>query len=278
MAYFADQPRVVRRPAANDDHLGEALHVLVAHRQLVEHQPAVGIEPTTEGLPHRLRLLVDLLEHEVVVAGLLRGRGVPVDVELLARRPASPSMSVTRTPSRRSSTNWSWSSAPRGPGVCDERGHVAGEEVLAVAEADDQRQVAAGADDEIRLIAMGDDEDEGAFEVWRTRCAPRQRGRRRSALRSGARQLRCRSRSSATWSRCSSPSRSSVKFSIVPLCTTATAPVQSTCGCALRSFGAPWVAQRVCPIPRVPCSVPASAWSASASSAGWPACRPAGRR
>ncbi len=43
-----------------------------------------GIEATAECLAHGLGLLVDLLEHEVVVAGLLRRRGVPVDMEFLA--------------------------------------------------------------------------------------------------------------------------------------------------------------------------------------------------
>ena len=39
---------------------------------------------------------------------------------------------------------------------------------------------------------------------------------------------------------------------MMPLCTTAIVPVQSTCGCALHSFGAPCVAQRVCAMPTVP--------------------------
>ena len=42
--------------------------------------------------------------------------------------------------------------------------------------------------------------------------------------------------------------RSCWKFSTMPLWITATVPVQSTCGCALRSVGAPWVAHRVWPI------------------------------
>ena len=36
---------------------------------------------------------------------------------------------------------------------------------------------------------------------------------------------------------------------MMPLWMTATAPVQSMCGWALRSVGAPWVAQRVWPMP-----------------------------
>jgi len=36
---------------------------------------------------------------------------------------------------------------------------------------------------------------------------------------------------------------------MIPLWTTTRSPPQSRWGCAFRSFGAPWVAQRVCPTP-----------------------------
>ena len=52
----------------------------------------------------------------------------------------------------------------------------------------------------------------------------------------------------------SSSRRSSAAFSMIPLCTIATRPDASTCGCALPSVGAPWVAHRVWPIPTVPAS------------------------
>jgi hypothetical protein len=48
----------------------------------------------------------------------------------------------------------------------------------------------------------------------------------------------------------SSSRRSSAKFSMMPLCTTASRSV--ACGCALFSVGRPWVAQRVWPMPMVP--------------------------
>ena len=48
----------------------------------------------------------------------------------------------------------------------------------------------------------------------------------------------------------SSSSRSSPKFSMMPLCTTASLSV--ACGCALFSVGRPCVAQRVWPMPIVP--------------------------
>ena len=48
----------------------------------------------------------------------------------------------------------------------------------------------------------------------------------------------------------SSSARSARKFSMMPLCTTATPP--AWCGWALRSEGWPWVAQRVWPMPAWP--------------------------
>lgn len=52
----------------------------------------------------------------------------------------------------------------------------------------------------------------------------------------------------STWPFATRAAASSRWFSMIPLCTMATFPVQSTCGWALRSVGAPCVAQRVCPI------------------------------
>ena len=44
---------------------------------------------------------------------------------------------------------------------------------------------------------------------------------------------------------------SDAKLSMTPLWTTATSPCMERCGWALTSLGGPWVAQRVCAIPRV---------------------------
>ena len=59
----------------------------------------------------------------------------------------------------------------------------------------------------------------------------------------------------SVWPRASSPSRSSRKFSMIPLWMTVISPVQSWCGWALRSFGRPWVAQRVWARPMAACGV-----------------------
>ena len=67
----------------------------------------------------------------------------------------------------------------------------------------------------------------------------------------------------SSWPRDSSSVRSDAKFSMMPLWMTATVPVQSTCGWALRSLGAPWVAQRVWPMPVVAGAIGLSSSSAS---------------
>ena len=57
------------------------------------------------------------------------------------------------------------------------------------------------------------------------------------------------------WPRASSASRSSRKFSMIPLWITVMFPVQSWWGWALRSLGRPCVAQRVCARPSAACGV-----------------------
>ena len=89
----------------------------------------------------------------------------------------------------------------------------------------------------------------------------------------GERRPRCRSRCAAGGPRRSRSSRSCAKFSMIPLWTTATWPVQSTCGWALASVGPPWVAQRVWPMPLVPVQGRSSSASAFSSLASLPALR-----
>ncbi len=84
---LGDQPGVVRGAAGDDEDLVDVAQVLVGQAHLVEHQLAGLAEPPAQRVGHGPRLLGDLLEHEVVVAALLGGRGVPVDVEVLADWP-----------------------------------------------------------------------------------------------------------------------------------------------------------------------------------------------
>ena len=67
--------------------------------------------PAEQRVGDRARLLEDLLAHEPVVAVLLGGREVPVDVVAACPPTGVPSKPVTATPSRVIVTTWSWPSS-----------------------------------------------------------------------------------------------------------------------------------------------------------------------
>ena len=89
---------MVGAAAGDDEDLVDVAQFLIGQALLVEHDPAV-VEVAEQRVGHRGRLLLDLLEHEVVVAALLGGREVPVDPERTAR--ASSSVEVGDRRSRR---------------------------------------------------------------------------------------------------------------------------------------------------------------------------------
>ena len=70
--------------AGDDDDLVDAAQVVLGDPQLVQDQPAGLVGAAEQGVGDGVRLLVDLLGHEGRVAALLGGRGVPVDVVVLA--------------------------------------------------------------------------------------------------------------------------------------------------------------------------------------------------
>src|SRR6266508_3865500 len=69
----ADDARVVRRPAREDDDPAQVADLLVAEIEALELEPAARADALPDRLPKRLGLLVDLLEHERLVAALLGG-------------------------------------------------------------------------------------------------------------------------------------------------------------------------------------------------------------
>jgi hypothetical protein len=155
---------VVRRAAREDDHAAEVPNLLVRHPELLELEPAVAHAPA-DRLGDGLRLLVDLLEHERLVAALLGGLEIPVD---LGRRVLERLLAV----------------GPREDGafgrdrddvaVVDqlhhlrlgqERGDRRREEHLAFADADDERALLPRPDEQSRVVVVDDDEREVALEL-----------------------------------------------------------------------------------------------------------------
>ena len=100
-----------------------------------------------------MRLLVDLLVHEVVVAALLGGGGVPVDLVTAVPSAGLPSKSDDLVAVGGDRDDLVLAELERVAGVVDERRDVGAEEHLAVADADDQRGLRRAADDEPGLSA-----------------------------------------------------------------------------------------------------------------------------
>ena len=91
---LGQQPGVIGGAAGHHEHLVHLAQLLIGQPLLVEHDAAVDEMPQ-QGVGHRGGLLGDLLEHEVLVAALLGGAQVPVDVKLAGTRTSGlPSKSL----------------------------------------------------------------------------------------------------------------------------------------------------------------------------------------
>ena len=118
---------------------------------------------TAERVRDRLGLLGHLLAHEGRPAALLGGRRVPRDVEGLDLDGVAGEVGDGDAVGgdRDDLVLADGHGALR---VLDEGGDIRAQEVLALAEADDERRVAAGADDDAGLVAVHREEGEGAVE------------------------------------------------------------------------------------------------------------------
>ena len=94
MAYFATSPAWKAVPQAMMMILSTSRRSSSESRISSSVSLPSSVEPAEQRVGDRLRLLGDLLEHEVVVAALLGGGEVPVDV-VLADVAGLPSKSVT---------------------------------------------------------------------------------------------------------------------------------------------------------------------------------------
>ena len=269
-----DHAGVERRAARDDDDLVDVAQLLVGEPHLVEVQVPLRRTTPQQRVGDGARLLVDLLAHEPVVAVLLGGRQVPVDV--VAATLGGRAVEVhDGDPVAGDRHDLVLAELQRLAGVLDERRDVGPEEVLALADADHQRRVAARGHHPVGSCASTATRVKAPSSWATTRSIAAVRSTPDSTCSSSSWAATSVSVSeSSTWSSASIRARSSAKFSMIPLCTSATRRSPPLCGCALTSFGAPWVAQRVWPMPIVAGGERASRRSPSR---GWRACRPASR-
>ena len=110
-------------------------------------------------------LLVDLLEHERLVAALLGGLLVPVDVRDLALESAAVGRAGTAPRSGAQHDDLAVLDELHVARVGEEGGDGRAEELLAVAAADDERALLAGADEHVGLVGAHRDERVVALEL-----------------------------------------------------------------------------------------------------------------
>ena len=119
----------------------------------------------TQGVGHRGGLLGDLLEHEVLVAALLGGTQVPVDVEIRGTRIIAVAVEVEDLiPVGGDHHGLVLAQFDRVAGVLDERRHIRADEHLPVADAQHQRGGPAGGHDGARLVGVGEHQREMALQ------------------------------------------------------------------------------------------------------------------
>ena len=146
-----------RGAAGDDEHLVDLAQDVRVGVQLVQREQTLLVDPADQRVPDRRGLLVDLLQHEVVEPTLLRARHVPrhlegLDLDLVAvqirdANVARPHLDHLVLVDRQD-----------GPRLLEHRGDVGREDVLPVAEPDDQRRRDPDAHDDVGFIEREDDE------------------------------------------------------------------------------------------------------------------------
>jgi hypothetical protein len=154
---------VVRSPAREDHDAAQGLQILVLETESLEHQRPVA-HSVADRLADRVRLLIDLLEHERLVTGLLGALVVPVELEYLVVHGL-----VVRTHeggSRGCDGDDVAVVREHHPACLAEEGRrVGAEEHLAVGDADDERALEPGAHEELGMVVVDHDEGEVALEL-----------------------------------------------------------------------------------------------------------------
>ena len=205
MAYFATRPEWYAVPQATMKILS------TSRRSCSDRRISSSISsPVSPRRPRRVSATArgcsrDLLEHEVVVAALLSGGGVPVDVVVLADGVVSLEV-CDLDPLGGDQDDLVLAQLHRLPRVLDEGGHVAGEVVLPLPPADHEGRVAPGSYDGAGGVRVDGEQGEGALQAQtdpahglgeRVRTGMRRLGTYGGAAppRAGAPRTRCRCRS-----------------------------------------------------------------------------------
>ena len=151
--------------AGDDDDALDVAQQLLVERGLLGEVHAVGAHGAVgDRLGDGVGLLVDLLEHEGLVAALLGGLLVPVDLDDVAIQDVALRRQERRALGR-DDDQLAVLDVLDLARVLQEGGDGGGQERLALAAADDQRALLAGADERVGLVERHRDEREVALQL-----------------------------------------------------------------------------------------------------------------
>ena len=158
----ADDAGVVRGAARDDHDAAQVLDLEIGQADALEEELAVA-RAVADRLAHRLGLLVDLLEHERLVAALLGRLVVPVDLDHVGLDDLAAAVedrALGRDRDDVAVVDQLHAARLREEG-CDRRR----EEHLALADADDERRLVARADEQVGMVVVDHDEREVTLEL-----------------------------------------------------------------------------------------------------------------
>ena len=185
-----------RRAARDDRDLLERAERLVGDIEVLEEDIApVERDAAEDRVARGRRLLVDLLEHEVLVAALLRRDRIP-EHSLGRLRDGAPGEVGELDARPRDDGHFLVAEKHDVARVREDGRDVGGHEELVLSEPDDDRRAVANGDDLFGIVDRHEHEREHAAHAASARGARRFRGRLpASRARPGARRFRCRFRS-----------------------------------------------------------------------------------
>ena len=141
-----------RATGDDNDLVNAAQHGLV-DVQLIQRELAVLVEPAHQGVADSGRLIVDFLLHEGAEPALFRGGGIPLHLKRLALGLIASEINDV-VAGGGDGDDLVVRHFHRILGVVNEPRHVGAEEVLALAQANDQRGIPAGGNNPIREICV----------------------------------------------------------------------------------------------------------------------------
>ena len=141
------QARVPRTAAADGGEMADGAQFADGHPEFVQENLAGRLVQAAQGrFPDGPRLLEDFLQHEMLVAALLGHQRIPLDV--MHGPPDRPGVRVQHPDAAsRQDGDVAVFELDHVPGPVQDGGDARGQEILALAQADDRRQPAARRDD-----------------------------------------------------------------------------------------------------------------------------------